>query len=333
MENYSKTIKDSINELNNLFKEVNEKKEKLILEIQKTFTKLRNILNEREDKLLVEVDELYDKTFFNETLLKKSEKLPNKVNISFEKGKILDKNWENENLDSLINECINIENTIETIELIREKVNKSSLLKHVEIQLVKTNEDGIFESLKKYASLKKNYNLIIIKDSVIINNNINYLETLYKWLNPNNNIEAKLLYRKSRDGHSYETFHQLCDKKGKTLVFIKAENFIIGAYTPIDWDIYGGWKYDDETFIFSLTNNKIYRKKEKSIESLYCGQDTGPWFGGIGTRDKDMSKGEFQFSRSGFEFYGSIDDIIPNEGKTRFFDIDEFEVFNIANIE
>ncbi len=81
-----------------------------------------------------------------------------------------------------------------------------------------------------------------------------------------------------------------------------------------------------------MTGNKIYRKKKKSIESIFCGQDTGPWFGGIGTRDIDMSKGEFQFSREGYEFFGNINDIIPNEGKNRFFDVDELEVYNIINI-
>ena len=45
-----------------------------------------------------------------------------------------------------------------------------------------------------------------------------------------------------------------------------------------------------------------------------------------------MSKGEFQFSREGYEFFGNINDIIPNEGKNRFFDIDELEVYNIINI-
>ena len=166
-----------------------------------------------------------------------------------------------------------------------------------------------------------------------MNDNINFIETIFKWINPKNSLEAELLYRKSRDGNIYEEFHNLCDNKGKTLTLIKAENFIIGAFTPIDWDIsYNGWKKDDESFIFSLTNNKIYRKKEKSTSSLFSGKNEGPWFGGIGTRDKDMSKGDFQFSRKGYEFYGNINDIIPNDGESRFFDIDEIEVFKLIDI-
>jgi len=332
LENFSKNLKDSIDELKKIFTEINENKEKLKLEIQNTFTKLRNIINEREDQILVEIDNLFEKKFFSDNLVKESEKLPNKINFALECGKKMSNKWENENLNLLINKCINIENNIQIIETIREKIDDSNMLKYVQIKFVKNNEKEIHEELKKFGSFDIFNNLLLIKGSLIIKNNINYLETLYKWINPKSNIEAKLLYRKSRDGDSYNIFHQLCDKKGKTLILIKAENFIIGAYTPINWDSFGGWKNDDETFIFSLTGNKIYRKNKKSIESIYCGQDTGPWFGGIGTRDIDMSKGEFQFSREGYEFFGNIDDIIPNEGKNKFFDIDELEVYNIINI-
>ena len=327
LENFSKTLKVSIEELKKLFIEINENKEKLKLEVQNTFTKLRNIINEREDQIMVEIDNLLEKNSFSENLIKESEKLPNKINIALESGKKLNNKWENDNLNLLINECINFENNIQIIETIKEKVDESNMLKYVQIKFVKNNEKEIYEELKKFGSCEKHNYLLIIKDSLIINNNINYYEILYKWINPKSNIEAKLLYRKSKDGDSYNNFHQLCDKKGKTLILIKAENFIIGAYTPIDWNSSGGWKKDDDTFIFSLTGNKIYRKKKKSIESIFCGQDTGPWFGGIGTRDIDMSKGEFQFSREGYEFFGNINDIIPNEGKNRFFDIDELEVY------
>ena len=83
---------------------------------------------------------------------------------------------------------------------------------------------------------------------------------------------------------------------------------------------------------FSLTNQKAYKKKEKNIESIYCGSWTGPWFGGIGFRDsgkKNMSQGEFVFSRTDYEFYGNINDIIPNEGKNRFFEVEEVEIFKL----
>ena len=170
---------------------------------------------------------------------------------------------------------------------------------------------------------------------MIISNNQEYIHRIYNWINTKNKIDVELLYRKSRDGDSYDTFHQLCDDKGKTLILVKGtENFIIGAYTPINWDNYhNNWLKDDETFLFSLTNNKIYRKKAPSIESIYCAKSCGPWFGGIGFREKgkqNMSQGEFIYSRSDREYFGNINDIIPNEAKGRYFDVEEVEIYKLV---
>jgi len=54
-------------------------------------------------------------------------------------------------------------------------------------------------------------------DSLIINDNEKYNDTLKNWINPNLPIKAKLLYRLTRDGEDYETFHKLCDNKGQQL--------------------------------------------------------------------------------------------------------------------
>ena len=57
----------------------------------------------------------------------------------------------------------------------------------------------------------------------------------------------------------------MCDNQGPTLVLIKStEGFIIGGYTPLNWDKSDEWKSDGDTFLFSLTNNNIYRKKKRN---------------------------------------------------------------------
>ena len=53
-----------------------------------------------------------------ENKIKMSEKLPQKVKISLEKGKIIQNDWNNYSLNSLINDCINIENYIRDINII-----------------------------------------------------------------------------------------------------------------------------------------------------------------------------------------------------------------------
>ena len=71
LESLFNTLEQSIKELNKLFDNIKEDKEKLKTKIQKIFSKLRSSLNEREDKLLMEIDEQYNNLFFNEEIIKK----------------------------------------------------------------------------------------------------------------------------------------------------------------------------------------------------------------------------------------------------------------------
>ena len=87
LEDLSNTLEQSINELKKIFDKINENKEELKNNIQNIFTKIRNALNSREDELLLEVDNQFNNLFGNEEIIKESEKLPNKIKISLEKGK------------------------------------------------------------------------------------------------------------------------------------------------------------------------------------------------------------------------------------------------------
>jgi len=80
LENLYNTLENSINELKILYEKINENKEELKLKIQKIFTKIRNVLNDREDELLLEIDNNFNNKYFNEEMIKESEKLPNKIN-------------------------------------------------------------------------------------------------------------------------------------------------------------------------------------------------------------------------------------------------------------
>ena len=104
LEDLSNSLKSSIDELKIIVEKITKNKEEIKLNIQKLFTEIRNAINNREDELLLEVDKQFEKYYLNEDILKESEKLPNKIKISFEKGKIMDKEWDNDNkLSSLIN--------------------------------------------------------------------------------------------------------------------------------------------------------------------------------------------------------------------------------------
>ena len=177
-------------------------------------------------------------------------------------------------------------------------------------------------------------NISIFNDSKIVGDKIEYEINLINWINSKNQIKAKLLYRKSRDGDTFNSFHQLCDNKGPTITLIRSsEGFIFGGYTPLSWDNHSDWKYDAQSFLFSLTFGKIFRKKKKS-NSIYCSKSTGPWFAFVGmsskTNLKNMSQGQLLYMPE-MPYFENYWEIIPNEKKNTAFDIDEVEVYLIEN--
>ena len=97
--------------------------------------------------LLKEVDKYYNNLFLNEDIIKDGERLPNKIKESLERGKIIDKEWNNNKLNILINDCLNIENNIKEINLINENVNKFKS-KNIKIKF-KPEENEIDYHLKK----------------------------------------------------------------------------------------------------------------------------------------------------------------------------------------
>ena len=97
LETLSKNLEESLKELKILFEKINENKDITKKEIQNIFTKMRNELNEREDKLLFDIEKEYNNRYINEELIKQGELLPNKIKISLEKGKLIDKEWNKNN--------------------------------------------------------------------------------------------------------------------------------------------------------------------------------------------------------------------------------------------
>ena len=124
------------------------------------------------------------------------------------------------------------------------------------------NEIKIRNNHPKLEINKSNFN-----DSLILNKNNNYISNLNKWINQREcQFKTKLLFRKSINGNSYNEFHRLYDKQGKTLVLIQTDNnLIIGEYTSKDWDTSGNWHKDNESLIFSfffnIWKNFSYQKK------------------------------------------------------------------------
>ena len=120
LETLFNSVKTSIENIKKSLEDINNKKEEMKLDIQKIFTKLRNELNNKEDELLLKVDKKFDIFLLKENTLKKFEKLSEKIKISLNESKSLDKEWNEENLIALLNDCIKIENNIKNMKQINE---------------------------------------------------------------------------------------------------------------------------------------------------------------------------------------------------------------------
>ena len=138
LEELSSKFNESFNNIKKIFEEINENKEQMKLHIQKIFTNIRNILNNREDELLENVDKEFEKEYFKDKDLKDFEKLPNKINLSLEKCKNIEKI--EDNIYKLLKESTEIENNIKLItKWILETINK----KVIKFELIfKMSENG-----------------------------------------------------------------------------------------------------------------------------------------------------------------------------------------------
>ena len=330
LQTLSNNLLDNINRLKDVFEKINESKENLKIKIQKIFTTIRNALNEREDKLLLQVDNKFNKVYFNENIILESQKLPNKIKIALERGIKMDEEWnDDKKLCSLINDCINIENNIKDINNINDSMKKCNNSFNIKISFIPEKEEEITKIVNSFYEFGHIYSEEdLFYDSLILNNNKNYIDNILKWINKNNIIRTELLYRKSKDGDSIDTFHKLCDNKENNLILIKTtDGILIGGYTPLSWDDHSGYKHDNNTFIFSLTTNNISKKKQKN-QSIYCHKNCGPCSCcfGLGFKDKrNMSQGHFDSSCS---YYTDFSKIIPNN-KAGAFDVEEVEIFQI----
>ena len=165
LEEISTTLDQSINELKKIYDQMNINKEKLKEKIQKIFTRLRCALDKREDELLFEIDEKYKNFYFGEEIIKQSEKLPKQVKIYLEKGKNLVNNWNKENeLNININDSINIENNILTINKINENINKcNNTLMGINFEPDEKGIDEFMSKIKDFGNINTiNFNKNII---------------------------------------------------------------------------------------------------------------------------------------------------------------------------
>ena len=159
LETLSKNFEDYIKEIKILQEKINKKKEDIQKKLKSIFTKIINKLNEREDELLLDIENIFNKLYFNDDIIKIIEKLPTRIKSSLEKGKEINEEWTEKQLNYLINICINIENTWTDINTIKWKIEKSNFNMKTKI-LFKPEKEGINNIINTI----KNFGEIYIKN-------------------------------------------------------------------------------------------------------------------------------------------------------------------------
>ena len=333
LEEISNNLNNSINDLKIIFERIIKNKEEIKLNIQKIFTIIRNILNNREDELLLEVDKIFDNIYFDEKIIKQSEKLPNKVKSLLEKSKNIE--LKNDNLALFINECIEIEKNINDINKIDDIIKRCKNLGIQEIKFDDSEKTKLIEKINIFGSIlienEKDF------DSSILNNKNNKKLTICNWIKHKINksqIKFEKIFTMSLNGNTNNDFHKYCDKKGPTLTLIKTKNNkIFGGFTPLDWEEGNDLlKIDknNQTFIFSLDLMKKYDMMSKEKVAIYCCKENGPIFGASDFNIySNMIKGVTYANKNTNFLSNNNLELTGGKGDHESLDIEDFEVFKI----
>ena len=243
--------------------------------IDEIYLELITLLKKNQTKIIEETNQIYISIPIENVKIKE---------ILFVVNEII------KNDSEKINELFSIiSNMKQEIKEFKEKINNNDEINNLKEENKKIKEENIslkekmqefllyIPDLKEIKAILETEKIINL-DSKIIEDNINYNKTLKNWINPNKKIKSELLYRMSRDGIEYSTFHKLCDNKGPTIILVKLiDGDILGIYTPINWDINGSWKSDTDMFAFSLTENNKSNKNYENNYGILCKSNFGPF--------------------------------------------------------
>ena len=328
LDKLSVNLQESIKELKKFYEEIDKNKEEIKLNIQKVFTKFRNIINEREDKLLLDVDEKFNELYFSEDLIKESEKLPKKINDCLEKGKIIDKNWK-DNLNSLINDCLNIENIIKEINRINSSKSKFTSNKN-KIQFIQTDDEfnHLLERINTFGTIYENPLSEIIKKEDF--------DKINGWIGGNNRFILR--YNAKKDGCDTEIFHKRCDDISGCIFVCKPNGKdIIGGYISTKIQKKNEFSDDSKAFLFNLTKNFVKNNKNNYSNAIKNFNDSSFFIRfGSGCNVLALSGNCFNDSKSQTTTCSCQSNFdcnnynLFNNSSSEYFQVENFEVFQVA---
>ena len=242
--------------------------------------------------------------------------------------------------DSKINIII-IPNELTQSELMNylyDKINEISFLKtkikdlENKIIEISSKHEKDIENLKKLIenNQKEEKNEVIINKYIKGYSDLTFIENeIIKQLNKL--IKSyNLVYKASKDGDKASDFHNKCDNVNNNLSIVKTKKGkIFGGFTKQNWKQIGVQdyhKYDENAFVFSVNNKKIYNIKDKS-RAIYCRNDLALFFSSssdiyIYNNCFNSQRGTFQ---SAYDYKGE-NYALNGESK---FDLEDYEVYQV----
>ena len=157
LEDISLDLRSKIKKLDILFEQINLEKEKLKIKVINIFTQIRNEINKREDEILADIDMKFNNLIFNDKIVNESKKLPNIIKTILDNAEKINHLWNDENkLNYCINDCIKIEENINGIKNIFNKMMKCLCLKldvKCQTELNSNSNNFLYEMIKCFGNV------------------------------------------------------------------------------------------------------------------------------------------------------------------------------------
>ena len=162
-------------------------------------------------------------------------------------------------------------------------------------------------------------------------------EEIIKMINPEADLKSysfKLIFKASVDGNLPNAFHNQCDHKGPTIIFIKINNGKrIGGYTSVSWSSNNEFKSDEKAFLFSLDKREKYELNSNLMNYAVAHyQKYGPTFGsGYGLYISNNYKSDENCSQENNCYKNKNIDFVGIDKSKAYFSIFDYEVFTCTS--
>lgn len=219
---------------------------------------------------------------------------------------------------------VKIKAKIDNIEsILNKQVSNLTSIKDF-TQQVNTLDTNIKSMKEEISKLKMH--LDILKYSSIINNTFKLKFIIDSVLPMIGAINMVKVYDSILDGESSSVFHEKIDNIFPNLVIVEDKNGnIYGGYTTCNWAGNDEFGEDNEAFLFSLNEEKIFNLDGDSKKAIYKSKEIGPCFG----EGPDLRINDTKLSFKLKTTYGKSNNSIPELFMIKEEQISSYEGYHV----